>query len=279
VRLDRRLIAAERGRIGRRLAGLLVAATIAVSMAGVPRAYADAAGDEAGFLAKLNNLRASKGLNTLATDGQLHSIALNWSRSMAAQHTLSHNPNLGTEVTENWTKLGENVGFGPDVDTVAQAFVNSPHHYANLVDPAWGFVGIGVTYTSDGALWVTEDFMQLAGNPPPPPPPQPAPTNPPATNPPSTSPPATNPPATNPPATSAPATAPPGTAPAGGPPATAPAGSPGGPNPTGPTTPVTRQPRPAPTAPTTTTTTTTLPAPTPAANDLADKLSRVDAFA
>ena len=48
---------------------------------------------------------------------------------------ISHNPNLGSEVSGDWTKLGENVGVGYDVDGLMQAFINSPAHYKNLVDP------------------------------------------------------------------------------------------------------------------------------------------------
>ena len=130
---------------------------------------------EAQFLAKINNLRASKGLGALAIDGQLTSIARNWTAHMASAGAISHNPNLATQVTENWQKLGENVGEGPDVDTLFQAFVNSPHHYANLVDPAFSLVGIGVVVAPDGTMYTTHDFEQPASSPAPPPPPQPQP--------------------------------------------------------------------------------------------------------
>ena len=53
---------------------------------------------------------------------------------------ISHNPNLGSQVSGNWTKLGENVGVGYDVDGLMQAFINSPAHYRNLVDPEWNYI-------------------------------------------------------------------------------------------------------------------------------------------
>ena len=79
------------------------------------------------------------------------------------------------EVSGAWTKLGENVGVGYDVDGLMQAFVNSPAHYANLVDPDWTHVGVGVTCGADGRMYTTHDFMALGGGAAPPPPPRPRP--------------------------------------------------------------------------------------------------------
>jgi hypothetical protein len=99
---------------------------------------------------------------------------------MAASGGISHNPNLGSDVTGNWQKLGENVGEGPDVDTLFKAFVNSPHHYANLVDPAFSLIGIGVVVAADGTMYTTHDFEQPANSPAPAPPPPPPAASPPA---------------------------------------------------------------------------------------------------
>ena len=44
-----------------------------------------------------------------------------------------------------------------------QAFINSPAHYANLVDPAWTHVGVGVTFAADGRMYTTHNFMALSG--------------------------------------------------------------------------------------------------------------------
>ena len=44
-----------------------------------------------------------------------------------------------------------------------QAFINSPAHYRNLVDPAWTHVGVGVTFGGDGRMYTTHNFMALAG--------------------------------------------------------------------------------------------------------------------
>jgi len=71
-------------------------------------------------------------------------------------------------VNVSWQKLGENVGVGPSVDSLTAAFIASPAHYRNLVDPSWDSMGVGVTIVN-GTIYVAEEFMQ--GDPPPPPPP------------------------------------------------------------------------------------------------------------
>lgn len=131
-------------------------------------------GVEAQFVSSINSLRASKGLNQLAVSGDLVAMARRWTDRMVAAGQISHNPNLGTEISAGWTKMGENVGVGYDVAGLMQAFINSPAHYANLVDPAWTHVGVGVTIAGDGRMYTTHNFMALGGGAPPAPAPAPA---------------------------------------------------------------------------------------------------------
>ena len=128
-----------------------------------PAARADTGSEEALFLSLTNSLRASQGLGALSPQGQLTSIARSWSSQMAAAGQISHNPNLPGQVTANWTQLGENVGTGGDVQSIQTAFINSPHHYENLVNGAYNYVGIGVVHGSSGAIFVTVDFMAASG--------------------------------------------------------------------------------------------------------------------
>jgi hypothetical protein len=143
------------------LLGIALLAT-ALSTALAPPAHADPGSEEAQFLALTNQLRAQHGLSTLATSLPILSIARVWSANMAAAGGISHNMSLPNEVRLAWTKLGENVGVGGSVGDIQQAFINSPHHYENLIDPVWNYVGIGVV-DSGGRIWVTVDFMQLNG--------------------------------------------------------------------------------------------------------------------
>jgi hypothetical protein len=122
-------------------------------------AKADTGSDEAAFVAKINGLRASKGLPALQVNANLVAKARAWSAGMAAAGKIWHST-LSDGITEDWRKLGENVGMGGSVDGLHTAFVNSPHHYENLVDPAFGYIGIGIVM-SGNTIFVTEEFMQL----------------------------------------------------------------------------------------------------------------------
>jgi hypothetical protein len=131
---------------------------------------------ESQFVSRINSLRASKGLSQLSVNGQLLGVARNWTENMVQAGQISHNPNLAGQVSGDWTKLGENVGVGPDVDSLMQAFINSSAHYRNLVDPAWNYVAVGVTIAADGQIYTTHNFMAMGAAAPPPPAPAPAPT-------------------------------------------------------------------------------------------------------
>jgi hypothetical protein len=134
-------------------AGLLVLLLLSAGPAS-----AEPVANEAQFLVLLNNTRVSKGLAPLLPDAQLQTIARQWSAKMLQDGGLSHNPNLPNQVT-NWKMIGENVGVGSAVQQLHDAFVASPHHYENIVEPAFNFVGIGVV-EGNGQIWVTFDFKQ-----------------------------------------------------------------------------------------------------------------------
>jgi hypothetical protein len=131
-------------------------------------------GIEGQFISRINSLRASKGLSQLQVSGELTGVARRWTDRMVEAGQISHNPNLASEVGGNWTKLGENVGVGYDVDSLMQAFINSPAHYRNLVDPDWTHLGVGVTVAGDQRIYTTHNFMALPGQAPPPSPPPPS---------------------------------------------------------------------------------------------------------
>ena len=124
---------------------------------------ASASSDEDYFVNKINAIRASRGLGTLAVDGQLTAVARSWSQHMASDGNLAHNPNLGGQVS-GWRTLGENVGTGPDDSSIEAAFENSPHHFENIVDPNFNYIGVGVVQDSSGTYWVTEDFKQSSSS-------------------------------------------------------------------------------------------------------------------
>jgi hypothetical protein len=137
--------------------GLIVALGVSLFPAG---AHADTVSDEASFVAKINDLRVGKGLPALQVNDNLVAKARGWAAGMAAAGRIWHST-LSDGITADWQKLGENVGMGGSVDGLHAAFVASPHHYENLVDPDFGYVGIGIVMSSSGTMFVSEMFMKL----------------------------------------------------------------------------------------------------------------------
>lgn len=124
--------------------------------------------DEAGFVALINQLRTSQGLGPLEVHPELVQPARSWAAQLASNGSLSHATDLSVGISGYWTKLGENVGVGPQgqVNQLFQAFVDSPPHYANLVDPGFRYVGVGVVYDAEGRIWTTHRFLALGDAPP-----------------------------------------------------------------------------------------------------------------
>lgn len=143
------------------LGGASLAASAPAGAVPVAQAQADPAADEARFVDAINQYRAQNGLGPLVADTELLRVARNWSSQMRAAGEISHNTNLRTDVRANWRKLGENVGVGPTVADLHQAFIDSPAHRRNLLDPTFQRIGIGIVYDTDGTIFVTEQFMEL----------------------------------------------------------------------------------------------------------------------
>ena len=113
------------------------------------------------FAQKINNSRSNHGVGNLSLDKQLSRVARRHTWEMKDKRTLYHTPSstLRWRVT-NWNRLGENVGYGGDVDSLHQAFMDSPSHRANVLGN-YRHVGIGVKKDGD-IMWVTiifEDHM------------------------------------------------------------------------------------------------------------------------
>jgi len=125
---------------------------------------ADGAAMEAEFVQRINALRAEQGLDALEVHSNLVAKARDWSSTMADAGEIWHS-DLADGITANWKRLGENVGMGGSVEALHDAFVASPSHYENLVDPGFRHVGIGVTVDSEGTIFVAEEFMELASQP------------------------------------------------------------------------------------------------------------------
>ena len=57
-----------------------------------------------------------------------------------------------------WTVVGENIGYGPSVNSIFSALVASPGHYKNMVDPRFTAVGVGAYVDASGRIWTAHIF-------------------------------------------------------------------------------------------------------------------------
>jgi uncharacterized protein YkwD len=115
--------------------------------------------EETGAFARLNALRAQAGQAALLPDAELVAKAQAQSRAMAGQGTLFHST-LRDGVTGAPRRMGENVAVAGSTDSAFQALVESPPHYANMVDGSFNRAGIGIFQAPDGRVWVTIVFAQ-----------------------------------------------------------------------------------------------------------------------
>jgi uncharacterized protein YkwD len=150
---------------------LLAAAAACVVLA--PPASAGPVEDEARLYELTNQARAEHGLPPLQYDSAATGVARAWAQELARSGQLRHNPNVVAQVdahvTNQWTRVGENVGFGPNVDVIQTAYMNSSGHRHNILGD-FNRVGVGVAHGADGRVWTTVVFIKgpaLAAPPPP----------------------------------------------------------------------------------------------------------------
>ncbi len=111
------------------------------------------------YVANLNDMRADVGLPPLVVDAELAELADDYAAVIAQRRELVHAADLAAGVGADWTKLGENLGFGPatELDRVMTAFADSPTHYANIIDPDFDYIGVGVVIRGD-QMWTVHRF-------------------------------------------------------------------------------------------------------------------------
>ena len=140
-------------------AALLVAALL---VAGLPPTSAHASTSttemERDFAALVNIERAKAGVGSVAVRTDIRTVARAHSRVMADEWRLFHNPDFSSQIT-GWQRVSENVGFGPSVESIHRALMNSEGHRRNILDDRVTEVGIGVV-VHDGRVWVTQNFRR-----------------------------------------------------------------------------------------------------------------------
>jgi uncharacterized protein YkwD/uncharacterized protein YraI len=123
-------------------------------------------GEEVAFLALINDHRAASGLRPLSVSASLSSAAAYHSVDMAAKGYLAHTLLDGTSVVQNMANFGyeggthgENIAAGTTTAIEAmQTWQGSAEHNANMLNGAFGAIGIGRAYDPSsqyGWYWTT----------------------------------------------------------------------------------------------------------------------------
>jgi uncharacterized protein YkwD len=120
------------------------------------------------LLAKINKARAAYGIGPLVLSRlETDKVSRPWTYKMAGAARLSHNPYYVSQtsayVTRSWTRITENVGYGPNLSTTFSAFMQSAPHRANILDRGVNWVGLGAV-SKGGRLWITMNFVRSTAN-------------------------------------------------------------------------------------------------------------------
>ena len=142
---------------------LLLAATApgatASARCGAPARTVELGSDEeAGRLVGLiNETRRIRALAPLVVSDELAARARSWSQQMARAGAVSHSGAVAAAASTE-RAFAENVGCDVSVEAQHRALVDSPSHYANMVQPGFTHVGVGLARAPDGMLYTTELF-------------------------------------------------------------------------------------------------------------------------
>jgi uncharacterized protein YkwD len=117
------------------------------------------------LMAMVNRERRARGLAPLILDTSLRLIARQHAQEMALWGFVGHGAVGGQTIRARFafylrpgTRVGENVAVVQTIDEGHRAFVASPAHLENMLDPAFRRVGIGVTTAGAMGIMITEDF-------------------------------------------------------------------------------------------------------------------------
>jgi len=120
---------------------------------------------EARMLELVNEERAREGLGPLKADPELAEVARNHSRDMFARGYFSHVTPDGNDPFDRiraaqvrFRSAGENLALAQTVNIAHTGLMNSPGHRANILQPAFGRVGIGILDGGMHGLMVTQNF-------------------------------------------------------------------------------------------------------------------------
>jgi uncharacterized protein YkwD len=112
----------------------------------------------------VNDVRTKAGLTALGTDERLRRSAREHSADMAARDFFAHeNPDGNTpfermQATGYADAAAENIARGQEKpESVVRAWLNSPGHRRNMLNPDFRTIGVGI-HLGRGGPWWTQNF-------------------------------------------------------------------------------------------------------------------------
>lgn len=113
----------------------------------------------------VNQERTKRGLKPLKWDPELVPVARNHSRDMFARGYFSHYTLEGKDPFDRmkaagikYYTAGENLALGPTLKICHEGLMNSPGHRANILNPSYGRVGIGILDGGAYGLMISQEF-------------------------------------------------------------------------------------------------------------------------
>jgi uncharacterized protein YkwD len=120
---------------------------------------------EAQMLELVNRERAAAGLRPLAPDAEMTEVARKHSTDMFARGYFAHVNPEGRSPFDRMDKAGvkfktagENLALAPTLQIAHTGLMNSPGHRANILQPAFGRLGIGIMDGGRRGLMVSQEF-------------------------------------------------------------------------------------------------------------------------
>lgn len=152
------------------------ARTASCPWANTPATSAAASEMRVAVVCLINQQRNLHGLPSLRVSTKLNRSAQNWNQWMVATGNFTHGSNFAGRISAvgyDWQTAGENIATGFSTPrAVVNAWMASPDHCRNILDPSFRDVGTGVTasavgsFASQPSTW-TQDFgLLMSQNPP-----------------------------------------------------------------------------------------------------------------
>jgi uncharacterized protein YkwD len=120
---------------------------------------------EARMLELVNKERVAAGLKPLAPDPELTEVARRHSADMFARGYFAHDTPEGRdpfdrmrEANVRFLTAGENLALAPTVQVAHRGLMTSPGHRANILQPQFGRVGIGIMDGGIRGLMISQEF-------------------------------------------------------------------------------------------------------------------------